>query len=1214
MGKPEGWLAPRKSRDLSGVSSRTPEPGESSSDAGISGNAPSRQGPALPGSEPTLLDLDATMADRQAGASARRATGVEDGISASAPILRVGDVLGSRYEILQLLGEGGMGSVYKARDRELDRVLALKLIRPDLSLNSAILARFKQELLLAHQVTHKNVVRIYDFAEADGVKFITMEFIEGVDLRKLLATHGKFSPAETIAVVRQICLALEAAHGVGVIHRDLKPQNIMRDNTGRIVVMDFGLARTVDSVGMTRTGMLVGTLEYMSPEQAMGLALDHRSDIFALGLIFFELLTAQSPYEADSAIASLLKRSHERAIPAVDVDPTIPRGLSDVVSKCLERDLNLRYQNVQEILSDLEGWEGKHHVSASSTRAALARRLSVFRFKYAVAAILFLAVALGVWSIRGRFTGKKQSVVTRAPVVSLAVMPFQNSSGDSSLDWLGSSMAEMLTTEIGQSASLRTVSSDRVHQILNDLRMAGNVEFTPESLHQISDLSNSDMVITGQYARFGDQIRIDASLQDLKHDRPAIRIRSEANNVKEVPPAIDRLAESMRNSLSLSPELTRELLAQSFRPSSESMEALRLYDEGRKLWRDGNNLEAVKRFQGAVALDSQFALAYAKLGETYAALGRDAEAEEASRKAEDLSSNLPAPERYLILATHARLANDNQKAIDYYQQLAKASPEDTDIQFALGNLYDNVGSYDLARQQYNRALERDPQSIDVLLAMGRMLTRTGDPQAGLKYLNTGYLLAVQGNNVGKKAASLQATGLAYEGLSKMDDALRNLQESLSIRRQIGDQRGAAGSLSELGVVFSQLGQTKNAEASFLEALKIRREIGDKRGLGATLLDYGNFVDDQGDHDKALKLYTESLQIQRDTNNASREAMCLNNIGSVHFSKGEYEDALTYFQQAVQLREKANAPRDVVESINNVAETFVMMGRYSEAISQYMKALDLRRTMGDKRGAAIESYSIGTVFEYQGRFGAAVNSKNDALKVFQELKDGTFWMAEILSGYGKSLVLSGRGDEAAIYLDQALTLARQLKNNGLVAQTLGYQADALFYKGEVNSARPLYERALQAASEAKEPDKILIAKINLARQNLYEGHGAAALSSLRALSAEAERQGLKYRVIECSIYVGQVLMDTKSIEAARAELEHALMQSEKLGLNPLSFQAHYILATLLRQSGKVPDAQEHYRRALRLTDEMAKEPGAEKLLNRSDLSKAVADCNRWLQTS
>ena len=207
--------------------------------------------------------------------------------------LKPGTTLANRYEILNVLGSGGMGSVYKARDLELDRLVALKVIKPELARNSAIVDRFKQELRLSHKVTHRNVVRLYDLSEDAGMRFVTMELVEGHDLRSILEERGKLPADEAVDIFHQICLALETAHGVGILHRDLKPQNVMReDATGRVVVMDFGLTRMIDSSdGMTQTGALVGTLDYMSPEQALGKELDQRSDIFAVGLIAYEMLT-----------------------------------------------------------------------------------------------------------------------------------------------------------------------------------------------------------------------------------------------------------------------------------------------------------------------------------------------------------------------------------------------------------------------------------------------------------------------------------------------------------------------------------------------------------------------------------------------------------------------------------------------------------------------------------------------------------------------------------------------------------------------------------------------------------------------------------------------------------------------------------------------------------------------------------------------------------
>ncbi|HTR35237.1 MAG TPA: protein kinase [Bryobacteraceae bacterium] len=322
---------------------------------------------------PTIVDQ---VTQALAGSAMTAAVG---GTGWSVPIQRLGAqdpntpvepgmILGERYEILKRLGEGGMGAVYKARDTELDRLVAVKVIRPELAGHPDILRRFKQELILARQVTHKNVVRIFDLVTADGRKFITMDFIEGRDLRTILNERGKLPPAEAVPIAQQICRGLEAAHLENVVHRDLKPQNIMVDASGRVYLMDFGLARSMELAGLTRTGVLMGTPDYMSPEQARAQKVDARSDLFSLGIIFYEVLTGQLPFQADTLMAKLLLRTQQKAAPAISVDPTIPRHLSDVVSKCLEQDVSQRYQNVREILDALSG--GVAPAGASVTLAA----------------------------------------------------------------------------------------------------------------------------------------------------------------------------------------------------------------------------------------------------------------------------------------------------------------------------------------------------------------------------------------------------------------------------------------------------------------------------------------------------------------------------------------------------------------------------------------------------------------------------------------------------------------------------------------------------------------------------------------------------------------------------------------------------------------------------------------------------------------------------
>src|SRR5271166_5349131 len=522
---------------------------------------------------------DATMVGTQRIREA--SSGVSNQLFAAigATVLEVGTVLGGRYQIQQLLGMGGMGAVYKAHDLEVDRTVGLKVIRPDLAGNPAILARFKQELVLARQVTHRNIIRIYDLNEADGVKFITMEFIEGEDLRTILTRNGKLPPKEAVDIMRQACLGLVAAHHEGVIHRDLKPSNIMRDASGRVVIMDFGLAKTVQGDGMTQTGMMIGTMEYMSPEQAMGSELDPRSDIFTMGLIFYELLTGNIPFRAESAIASLVKRTQERAVPLSDVDPTIPPALSMIAAKCLERDPRARYSTAQELIDDLDVFEGKRPRSSGTGRPALrtsvfvdpalqtqpavatapspvaAKRFPMKRVAIGVAALALVAgIGAAVkWKFGGGFGGR----TSQTAALSLAIVPFYNASGDPSLNWLASSLSETLSTDIGQSQRVRLVSPSRLQQALRDLHISPQSQLDFSTLKRIAEFTNADTIVYGQYQKFGEQIRINATVYDLKHDRN-FELKTDVPNEKELLGGLDNLASQVRDNLSTDPDVLQD--------------------------------------------------------------------------------------------------------------------------------------------------------------------------------------------------------------------------------------------------------------------------------------------------------------------------------------------------------------------------------------------------------------------------------------------------------------------------------------------------------------------------------------------------------------------------------------------------------------------------------------------------------------------------------
>lgn len=1114
--------------------------------------------------------------------------------------LQPGNVFGGRFEIRARLGEGGMGVVYKAIDREVDHVVALKLIRPELAVHPVILARFKQELLTARRVTHQNVIRIHDLSELDGVKFITMEFVEGCNLRKLLQDKGKFPTELAVEIIRQVCLALDAAHRAGVIHRDLKPHNIMQDKDGRILVMDFGLARSLESHGMTEAGAVLGTIEYMSPEQAMGKPLDSRSDLFTVGLIFYELLTGKKPFKADTEMASLLLRNQERALPASELDASIPKGLSDIVSKCLERDLNLRYQSAQEILADLDTWEEKPSASASVVIPSPAPRREIPR-KWISAGALAVVVAIGGWVASSKLIPKSGSKVATGPEVSLAILPFRNASTDISIDWLGPSLAEMLRTDMGQSASLRMVSSDRLHQVLKDFRVPENAAFDQDTLKRVAEFSSADTVVWGQYVKVGDQIRIDATLRDLKHQR-TIRVKAEAPNEKGLLPAIAQLAQSIQQNLSLSSDMLRELRAKSFHLSSSSLLALRNYNEGLELARQGNHLEAAKRFEASIQADPEFAMAYSKLGQTYSNLRNDDKAEQSSRKAVDLSDKLPPPERYRIQANYAQVMNDNRKAIESYENLEKASPDDMDVHFLLGGLYESTGAYDKARVELAKVLAIDPKRVDALLAAGRVEIRSKNPQGSLDYLNRALSLAVELNNADGEATILNAIGAAYKQLNKPEEALRYYQESLAINRELGQKPGIALTMGNIAQVQASLGKPGEAYKSYQEAVRLQRETGDKKGLGVTLISLGGLYKAREQYDEALKVYKESLQIQRDVGNENNQALCLNNIGNIYLAKGQSSDALTYYERALELRKKANVPSQVGETLHNLAEASLKSGDYSQSLDYHLRALELFRTSGDKRGAAIQSYSMGTIFEFQGRYGAALKSKEEALQTFRELQDRSFWMAEILSGYGNSLSQVGRYDEGQKNLTEAMTLARELQNKTLVVQILNFQGDTFYYRGDNKSAADLFSQALAASSSSVEKDAALLSKLNSAKCVVEEKRSQAAIAPLRALIQQADAVGLKHISTGAELALAEALLNAHQYPAARKELEASLRTSEKLGLQALLARSHYLLGRTLELSGSgSAEAAPHYAAARRILETIRQESGSDSILKRWDLS-------------
>lgn len=736
------------------------------------------------------------------------------GVSASSGELKEGTVLAGRYEILQLLGEGGMGAVYKARDSELDRIVVLKLIRPELAKNPEILRRFKQELILARQVTHKNVIRIFDLGQSDGIKFITMDFVEGQDLRRLLLEQGKFPPEQAARIMLQICRALEAAHGEGVIHRDLKPQNIMLDKKGRVYVMDFGIARSAYLPGMTQTGALIGTPEYMSPEQARGEKLTERSDLFSLGVIFYELLTGKSPYPDDAALATLWKRLQEKPKPPIEVDPAVPKPLNDIVMKSLEIKPEDRWGSAHEMVQQLEIWLGP---SAGGSTIFLPASRGAAYWKWASATLAVLLVA-GLLVFRLKYPRKPKPA---HPPVSVLVADFTNHTGDPIFN---DTLEPMLNIALEGASFINAYSRGNAHKLAQKLPTP-TATLDEQSARLVAVAQGVGAVVTGSVSRRGNGYKLSVEALDARSGNSIATAEVSASNIDQLLLAVPKLAAPIRKALGdATPESVQ--LAASGPFTAASLEVVHLYSIGMEQQFAGKMEESLRSFSKAVELDPNFARAYAGMSGPSAALGRQADAEQYIKLAMQHVDRMTERERYHTRAFFYLVTGDYQKCAEEYGNLVSQYPADRIGQADLAVCSLQLRNIPKAIEASRKAVEIVPNGVVQRLNLSFQSSFGGDFQSGERearaalqinpssdqgYLNLAEAQLAQGQlsqamesyhqleKVSAMGASMAALGLAdmamYEG--HFADAVRLLEKTAAADLQAKRPNSAADNFAKL---------------------------------------------------------------------------------------------------------------------------------------------------------------------------------------------------------------------------------------------------------------------------------------------------------------------------------------------------------------------------------------------------------------------------------
>jgi tetratricopeptide (TPR) repeat protein/predicted Ser/Thr protein kinase len=1102
-----------------------------------------------------------------------------------------------------MLGEGGMGTVYRAYDKELDREVALKLLKPSVSTEERALDRFKREIRLASKITHKNVLRIHDLGDVGGTKYISMHYVEGEDLSKLMKREGPLPVDRVLKITEQLCQALQAAHAEGVVHRDLKPHNIMLDQDGNVYVADFGLARSVeltpDAASMTGTGMVIGTPRYMSPEQIKGEKVDQRSDLYSLGVIIYEMLTNQSPFADTWDYESLFKRIHQPPSNPQAVNPDAPDYLAAIVMKCLQPNPALRYRSASEILEDLQ----RQRVRLPLWNVA--RRLATARATWLI--LIVLVTGLLIWWF-GRPWFKPGPSPSAAPAPVVAILPMENVTGDATLDWMSMGLAQLLITDLAESKVIRPVSPDRLFQIMKDLKLLDQQRYDPVMLKQIAEFSSAKMILTGRFFKDGDNLRVDAQLRDLPsgHD-----LLITAQGERNLPSLVEKLTQKIREQLNLPTQSLAAATGKGLGAITTSSEgALKLYYQGLALIHQGNRLEAVRLLEQAVKEDTRFAMAYAKLAETYHKLGYADRAEQYANQALELSGNLSVHELYNVTAIEATVTNNHTKAIDAYQKLIESFPNDPESYLDVASVYETTGGWDRALENYRKALELDPKYVDALTAVGRIQLRKGNAQEALKPLSEALSLNIGLNNQQGRADVMHAMGVAHRLLREYEAALRYYRESLEIKRSIGDQRGLAATLSEIGVVHQVTGRYAEAKQSYQAALEVSQKIGDAAGQGRYLNNLGSLAEEVGRSDEALSYYRKALGIATERGAKAEIANRLNNIGRMYFLKGQYQDAASSYHRALDTLRETPDRRGTAAILVALGDLASRQGEYDEALKHQLEALKIWRELQNGEWIASTTLSISSIFESQGRYVAALKSREEALTTFTAL-GARYDLPSALSVLGHTYGVLGAYDQAAGTLQKAEQIAQEVGKEELQAEVLVYRGELKRFQGQLHEAQSLLSRAVEMV---KQPDKKIIAQIQLGLLRTQVGNFSGATAVLTQAVRQAEEVGLKPLVVEAKAGLAQAYLRQKKYAWAARELSEAIKMAERLGLRASLWWCHSLAARLAQAQGQVDQALKHYQQALTLVDwihqEAASSQYGQTFLQRQDIQALLQDARAF----
>ena len=596
--------------------------------------------------------------------------------------LTTGSAFAGRYQIIEELGKGGMGKVYRVLDKKLNEEVALKLIKPEVASDRETLERFSNELKLARKIAHRNVGRMFELMQDEEAHFITMEYVPGEDLKSFIRRSRQLTVGTAIAIAKQVGEGLAEAHRLGVVHRDLKPSNIMIDKEGNARIMDFGIARFLKGKGITGAGVIIGTPEYMSPEQVEGKEADQRSDIYSVGIILYEMLTGRVPFEGDTPLSVAVKQKTELPPDPRQFNPQIPEAVRHLILKCLEKDKTKRYLIVEDLLSDLSGIEAGFPVAERvipRKKPITSREITVkFNLKkiFVPAAIVLALVIVAVFFFRPS--------VPKLDPKRVVVAVFENKTGNQSFDSIGSIAADWITQGISRMEFLDVVPTMAMQTVMPQTIKATKELQSMAQLQALAEETSAGTVVSGAYYLVGDNLQFQARITDIRHKKLIHAVEPVSGKPDAPLETVENLRQRIMGALAGHFDMTYKAMTL---PDQKItlFEAYQEYMLGNQYFATDYS-KAIAHYERAVELDPDFLMPKFRIAVSYGNMGEYAKEESILQLISQKRELLTPFELNMLGWCSASLQGKNEEALSFVRKMQKIAPNFWSAGYLIGQL------------------------------------------------------------------------------------------------------------------------------------------------------------------------------------------------------------------------------------------------------------------------------------------------------------------------------------------------------------------------------------------------------------------------------------------------------------------------------------------------------------------------------------------------